>query len=96
MGGPAAMSFAGEIEHRLEFPKGGFELSEERGFQALRRQLADEGFVEALHVESLPLVKRLFDDFTALRETKRTLEASLNDKTANESRMQKQVKRLAN
>ncbi|KAJ1482885.1 hypothetical protein T484DRAFT_1896902, partial [Baffinella frigidus] len=83
------MSFAGEIVS--VFPKGGYELSEERGFQALRRQLADEGFVEALHSESLPLVKRLFDDFSALRETKRALEATLNDKTANESRMQRQM-----
>ena len=66
---------------------GGFELSEERSYQALRRALAEDGYLEPMHIESLPLVKKLYDDFSALKETRRALESSLSDKTANEARM---------
>jgi len=83
------MSAAGGIVTR-SYPMGGFELSEERSYQALRRALAEDGYLEPMHIESLPLVKKLYDDFSALKETRRALESSLSDKTANEARMQRQ------
>jgi len=72
-------------------PRESFDIADEKKFQALRKQLTDEGYTQVLGFESVPLVHRLFDDLSSLRDTHATLAHNLSEKGANETKLQRQI-----